>query len=131
MEHLFRLLLTRPAVTQDEDAPSVRLAQDSQFQMALAQAQQQRARRDAMKAVARQFIASAGFVGNPEDLPLHEPLKTLDAALDAIEQKEDASNGDISTCVLDWWPVGLPAAIQHFMVQLRWTSVRRCTTAQS
>ena len=41
MEHLFRLVLTRPAIAQDESTPSVRLAQDSDFQAALGQAQQQ------------------------------------------------------------------------------------------
>jgi hypothetical protein len=31
METLFRMLLKRPAITQYEGAPSVRLAQNSQF----------------------------------------------------------------------------------------------------
>lgn len=38
MEHLFRLVLTRPAIAQDESTPSVRLAQDSDFQAAIGQA---------------------------------------------------------------------------------------------
>jgi len=40
METLFGLVLTRPAIAQSEDAPSIRLAQNSQFQAALGQVQQ-------------------------------------------------------------------------------------------
>ena len=65
MEALFRILLTRPAITQDENAPSVALAQNSQFQAALGQAQQNKNPRDALKAAARQFISTAAFVGGP------------------------------------------------------------------
>jgi hypothetical protein len=75
VEHVFRLVLTRPAIAQDESTPSVRLAQDSDFQAALGQAQQQeRTRREAMKAVARQFMGTAGFVGDPKNLALYAPL---------------------------------------------------------
>jgi hypothetical protein len=73
MEHLFRLVLTRPAVAQDGNKPSVRLAQNSQFQAALGQAQQSRTRREAMKAV-------------------HDQLKTLDVAFDAVEKKQAVTN---------------------------------------
>ena len=57
MENLFRLVLTRPPVEQDEQAPSIRLAQDSDFQAALGQ-RRRTAGTEAMKAVAREFLAT-------------------------------------------------------------------------
>jgi len=103
MEHLFRLVLTRPAIAQDEDAPSIRLSQDSQFQGQLGQAQQQRNRREAMKAVARQFIATPGFVGDPKDFAFYEKFKAVDAALDALEEKAAVTNGQLSKAIEDAW----------------------------
>jgi hypothetical protein len=95
MENLFRLALTRPAIVQDEDAPSVRLDQDSQFQTALGQAQQSENPREALKAVARQFIASTGFVDDPKNLAIYDQLKALEAALDTLERKKTVSNADV------------------------------------
>lgn len=100
MEHLFRLVLTRPAIAQDESTPSVRLAQDSDFQASLGQAQQEeRTRREAMKTVARLFMGTAGFVGDPKNLPLHDPLKELDATLDELEEKQDVTNADLADAI--------------------------------
>jgi hypothetical protein len=102
MEYLFRLVLTRPAIAQDESTPSVRLAQNSDFQAWLGQAQQQeRTRREAMKAVARQFMGTVGFVGDPKNLPLHDPLKELDAALNEFEEKQDVTNADLANAIED------------------------------
>ena len=77
MENLFRLVLTRPPVTQNEDTPSVPLVQDSQFQAALGAAQQTENKREVMKRLARAFMGTAGFTGNPKDLPIYEQLKAL------------------------------------------------------
>lgn len=101
METLFRLLLTRPAITQDEGAPSVRLAQNSQFQAALGQAQQNQNPRDALKAVARQFIATAGFVGGPKNLPIYDELKALGLSLDALEPKKAVTNAEVAKAIED------------------------------
>jgi hypothetical protein len=101
METLFRLLLTRPPVTQDEDAPSVRLAQNSQFQAALGQAQQSQNSRDALKAVARQFITTAGFVAGPKTLPIYDKLKALEHALDALESKKVVTNAEVAKAIED------------------------------
>ena len=101
METLFRLLLKRPALIQDEDTPSVRLAQNSQFQAALGQAQQNQNPRDALKAAARQFITTAGFVGGPKNLPIYDKLKALGASLDALEQKKAVTNAEVAKAIED------------------------------
>jgi hypothetical protein len=101
METLFRLTLTRPPVAQDEDAPSIPLAQNSQFQGELGQAQQGENPRDALKAVARRFIASAGFVGDPKNLPIHDQLQSLQVALDELEQEDAVTNADVAQAVED------------------------------
>ncbi|WP_347888549.1 hypothetical protein ABHF54_01785 [Nitrosomonas europaea] len=101
METLFRLLLKRPAIIQDEDAPSVRLAQNTQFQAALGQAQQNQNPRDAFKAVARQFITTAGFVGGPKNLPIYDKLKALGLALDALEPNMAVANADVDKVIED------------------------------
>jgi hypothetical protein len=99
MENLFRLVLTRPAIVQDEDAPSISLAQNSPFQAALGEAQQNENPRDALKAVAREFIASDGFVGGPQSLALYDQLKALGVALAALERKKNVSNAELSKAI--------------------------------
>lgn len=101
METLFRLLLKRPAITQNEDAPSVRLAQNTQFQAALGQAQQNQNPRDALKAVARQFITMAGFVGGPKNLPIYDKLKALGLALDALEPNKAVTSAEVAKAIED------------------------------
>jgi hypothetical protein len=99
VENLFRLLLNRPAVTQDESAPSIPLAQNTAFQRALEQAQQNKDPRKALKRIARQFVASPGFVGDPTSLPLANQLKALAADLDALEPKENVGNGEVAAAI--------------------------------
>ena len=99
METLFRLTLTRPPVAQDDDTPSIPLAQNSQFQGELGQAQQAENPRNALKAVARQFIASPTFIGDPNKLTIHEELKALGEALDELEREENLTNADIAQAV--------------------------------
>ncbi|HUQ70631.1 MAG TPA: hypothetical protein VM165_13970, partial [Planctomycetaceae bacterium] len=96
MENLFRLALARPAITQSEETPSIQLAQNSPFQAALGQAQQADKRRDALKAAARQFINSPGFVGDPKALAIYAGLKTLRTKLDALETNDDVVNADVA-----------------------------------
>ncbi len=101
MENLFRLLLKRPAIAQSEEAPSVPLAQDSQFQVELGQAQKNENLRDALKAVARKFVASTEFIGSPKNLAIYEQLKALSLALDALEQKKNVPNADMVKAIED------------------------------
>ena len=101
MENLFRLVLTRPAVVQDEETPSIPLAQNTPFQVALAKASQSRNKREAMKAVAREFVASAGFIGDPKASPIHDELKELDAALDELETKPNPTPAQLGKAVED------------------------------
>jgi len=101
METLFRFVLTRPAIAQSEDAPSIRLAQDSEFQAALGQAQQSEKPREAMKVVARQFIKDPTFVGDPKNLALYDQLKKLDAGLDDLERSKEVTTGDVVKVIVD------------------------------
>jgi hypothetical protein len=99
METLFRFVLKRPAIAQSEDAPSIRLAQESQFQAALGQAQQTPKPRDALKTVALQFITTSAFVGDPESLAIYGQLKKLGVELTALEKKKDVTNAEVSQVI--------------------------------
>lgn len=101
METLFRLVLTRPAVDQSDDRPSIPLSQATDFQAALGAAQNQEDPREAMKTVAQRFVASAEFVGSPDALPDADKVKALSAGLDPMEEEEDVSNGDVAGLIED------------------------------
>ncbi|PZV19511.1 MAG: hypothetical protein DCF20_00400 [Pseudanabaena sp.] len=99
METLFRFVLTRPAIAQDQETPSIRLAQGSQFQAALGQAQNSDNLRESLKSVARQFTEDSNFVGDPKVLPIYEALKNLSATLDELEQQECVTHDDVSNAI--------------------------------
>ena len=101
METLFRLVLTRPAVSQSEDAPSIPLTQNSQFQAALGQAQQSKNPREALKAVANQFITTQAFVGDPKNLALYGELRKLQNELDTLEPKKNVTNDHVAKAIED------------------------------
>ncbi|MFD9408803.1 hypothetical protein ACFWBN_17535 [Streptomyces sp. NPDC059989] len=84
MEPLFRLSLMRPPVQQDPVNPSIGLAQSSDFQTALAAASSSADPRTEVRAVARAFIASARFVGDPARTPLAAATAAFSTALDAL-----------------------------------------------
>jgi hypothetical protein len=84
MENLFRLMLLRPAVTQDKDNPSVDLTQDTPYQQKLRRAPDTRTAREAAEAASRELVASSRFVGEPDAHPLAEKLADLDRRLDAL-----------------------------------------------
>ena len=96
METLFRFVLKRPAIAQSEDAPSIRLSQDTEFQAALGEAQKSDKVRESMKVVARQFIATPVFVSHPKNLSLYDQTKKLSILLDALEKKELVTNAEVS-----------------------------------
>ena len=99
METLFRLVLKRPAIVQDENTPSIILSQNTPFQAALAQAHQSRNPREALKAAARQFIASQDFTGDPAILPIAGKLSALSLELSTLEKKDNVSNQDVSDAI--------------------------------
>ncbi len=101
METLFRLVLKRPAIEQSEDAPSICLAQDSQFQAALGQVQQDPKPREALKTVARQFVGTPVFIGDPKKLAIFEKLVKLSVDLDALEKKKNVPNADLAKAIED------------------------------
>lgn len=99
METLFRLVLARPPREQDDEAPSISLSQATEFQAALGQAQGQADPRAAVKALARQFVASPGFVGEPSALPAVGRHREFDLALRKLEQNEAVSNDDVADAI--------------------------------
>lgn len=101
MEALFRLVLTRPAVAQDDKAPSISLSQNSDFQAALGQAGAANNPKEASKAAARKFSSTVSFLADPEKLPNFRELKKLRRTLSAIEQRQDYTNEHIATAIED------------------------------
>lgn len=112
METLFRLTLTRPAIAQSEDAPSIRLAQNSAFQAALGLAQQNQNPRDALKTAARQFIATPAFSGDPNTSTISDKLKGLNAALDALESKKNVTNAELTKAIETAWGTKLAELVK-------------------
>jgi hypothetical protein len=100
-ESLFRLILKRPPVSQNEETPSIPLAQNSNFQVSLNQAQQSENPRDAMKSVARNFIKDPLFVGNPKDLALYGKLKKLKNGLDELEGNKKVTKTEMIKAIED------------------------------
>lgn len=101
METLFRLVLTRPAIAQREDAPSIRLSQNTEFQAALGEAQKSDKVREALQVVARKFIATPVFVGDPKSLQIYDQLKELGVAFDALERKKNVTNAEVAKAIED------------------------------
>src|SRR5687767_9714085 len=99
MEPLFRLVLNRPAIRQDENAPSILLAQATPFQTQLAQAPTDSKRRGVLKAAARQFVASTGFVGSPKQLALAPQLEALAPLLDGLETAANPKPADLANAI--------------------------------
>ena len=100
MEPLFRLTLLRPPVQQDPAHPSIRLAQDSPYQVELAAALDgDDERRDRAVALSRQLIESDVFVADVHQLDVGHHLTSLSARLDELEATADASPGTLSQAI--------------------------------
>ncbi|MFD0670900.1 hypothetical protein [Cohnella sp. GCM10027633] len=99
METLFRLMLTRAPVLQSDEAPSIRLAQNSLLQAQLGQAQAQSEPRPALKAAAKRFVASAEFVGAPDKLDVEEKLRLLGDKLTELEKEESVPAGMLANAI--------------------------------
>lgn len=99
MEPLFRFVLTRPAVAQDPENPSIQLTQDSPYQVVLRRLEGSGNRR-ALRELATRLIESEDFVGTPEDTPLHDELAALAKALDGLEQQETVRPQDLGDAIV-------------------------------
>ncbi|MFD3521445.1 hypothetical protein [Streptomyces sp. NPDC058653] len=84
MEPLFRLALLRPAITQDPDNPSVELAQQTDFQQALAAASSAVDPRAELRRVVGGYVAGPLFIARPEQTPLARETAKFVAALDRL-----------------------------------------------
>ncbi len=89
MENLFRLMLVRPAVSQDPERPSIELGQDSDYQSALRAAVSTGAGRAGIEAVSQRYAASGSFAGSAGATPLGAPLDELAQRLGTVESDEE------------------------------------------
>jgi len=85
MENLFRLMLVRPAVSQDPEQPSIPLAQDSDYQNAVRAAVDAGQGRPGIEDASMVFAASPDFVGDVDGTPIGAKLDELADRLDELE----------------------------------------------
>lgn len=84
MEPLFRLALVRPPVQQDPAHPSIDLTQGTPFQKRLRSALGTDDRRHEAVAVARAFVESPDFIGDPLGHALADQCAALDEGLSLL-----------------------------------------------
>src|SRR5437867_3400285 len=106
MENLFRLLLARPAVAQDPENPSIRLAQDTSFQGSLRSAVSATEKRTAIEAAATAFVDGPDFIGDPADTPLGDKLDELARRLDELETDNMVSYDTVKAAIDQVFGVG-------------------------
>lgn len=81
MEELFRLVLQRPAIAQDEDNPSIDLTQDTPYQNGLRAALDSDNPAEEVAAVSRAYIASPDFIAAPSANPYAADLAAFEQSL--------------------------------------------------
>jgi hypothetical protein len=96
MEELFRLVLQRPAIAQDDANPSIDLTQATPYQDEVRQALQSREPAETLSVVSRAFAASPGFIGHPSDNAFANELATL---ADALEIAGDVKPADVRAAI--------------------------------
>ena len=84
MEDLFRLVLHRPAIEQDQRNPSIDLTQESPYQNALRHAITSGGLDTAAVPLSQQLMASPRFLGDPTGNPYAAGLASLGSALDDL-----------------------------------------------
>jgi len=99
MENLFRLMLSRPAVAQDPQNPSVELAQETPYQGALRDAVASGRGRAGIEAAGTAYVAGSDFIGDPAVNPFSRQLATLAAVLDQLENRDHLTPKDLSDAV--------------------------------
>ncbi|MCA2225917.1 hypothetical protein [Nonomuraea aurantiaca] len=88
-------MLTRPAVAQDPDNPSIPLSQDTPFQQSLREAVEAPQRRTAIEEAATAFVAGPEFIGDPADTPLGAELDELAGRLDEMETVDGSASPEM------------------------------------
>jgi hypothetical protein len=101
MENLFRLMLLRPAVSQDPEQPSIELDQESAYQDALRAAVASGAGRPGVETVSAEYAGSADFVQGVGDTPLGRQLDELADRVDELEAAGEVSWSDVANAVED------------------------------
>lgn len=108
MENLFRLMLVRPAVSQDPEHPSIALEQASDYQDALRAAVATGTGRQGIEEASQRYAASDSFVGSVDDTPLGAKLDELAQRLDTVEVDGDLPWTTVRELISDVF--GQPAA---------------------
>src|SRR5690348_13437626 len=85
MEELFRLMLQRPAIAQDQTNPSIDLSQDTPYQQAVRTALKSGTPAADLATASLAYVASAGFIGTPPANPYAGNLAALESALAALD----------------------------------------------
>jgi hypothetical protein len=101
MENLFRLMLLRPAVSQDPEQPSIELDQESAYQDALRAVVAAGGGRQGVEAASAEFAASTDFVQDLGDTPLGRRLDALADGIDALEAMGQVSWAEIANAIED------------------------------
>lgn len=84
MEELFRLMLQRPGIAQDDTNPSIDLTQDTPFQKDVRTALESDRTVVTLAAVSRAYIASREFIGAPSGNPYAGSLVALAGGLASL-----------------------------------------------
>jgi len=95
METLFKFTLSRPAVEQAPNSPSIPLAQRTTFQDAIAAVLGNDVARDKRRAVASAYVASNDFVPDPRALEHATQWEAFGSALDTLEQSENVTHAGV------------------------------------
>ncbi len=101
METLFRLVLSRPAIAQREDAPSIDLSQPTDLQKTLRKAAAGDKARVGVQATCRSFVASPAFIGSPDATPFADELASLQDALSLLGANEVVNHDEVVAAIAD------------------------------
>lgn len=101
METLFRFVLARPPVAQDEDTPSIDLAQATDFQLRIVKAAAGRGARERVHGLTSEFARSAAYLADPADLPVADRLAALGSRLSTLAREKVVTPGDLGEAVRD------------------------------
>jgi hypothetical protein len=128
MEPLFRFVLTCPPIAQDPDNPSIRLAQNSPYQLALLRLAGT-GNRQALKDLAARFIEGEDFIGSPDDTPLGGELAAFARALDELAQQDETGPDELREAIKDSFGADADALVDTKTFQAALSRLRDSLTA--
>src|SRR5215470_8629276 len=96
METLFRFNIVRDAQRSNDEVDPIELKANSQFQQAANAIPAGPNRRDQLKALAQNFIASPNFIGSPEVLPGLQSLDHVASTIDGLIDQGKTTRADLA-----------------------------------